>query len=364
MMAGANNLAKLREKMVKDDVDGVILLNFEDRNRATTWYVSGFSGSFAVLLISQKKEYILTDSRYYTQAAMQTSFELIPLKNGMETVEETIIKFVEEENIKRLGIEEERITLAHYKDLFSRLENVEILSIDETIKGLRSVKSPEEIEKIKVAIDVAEKALLETLNIIKPGITEQKIAAVLEYEMRKRGGIPAFETIVASGYRSAIVHGRSSEKKVKEGEFILIDYGAMVNGYCSDITRTFCLGTPSDEMVKVYEIVYNTQKTCREAAKAGMVGKELHLMAVDMITNAGYGEYFGHGLGHGLGMEVHEAPAVGLKNENPLPSGAVVTIEPGIYIPEKFGVRIEDDVLLTDNGAVILTTLDRKLKTL
>lgn len=137
-----------------------------------------------------------------------------------------------------------------------------------------------------------------------------------------------------------------------------------MNGYCSDITRTFCLGTPSDEMVKVYEIVYNTQKTCREAAKAGMVGKELHLMAVDMITNAGYGEYFGHGLGHGLGMEVHEAPAVGLKNENPLPSGAVVTIEPGIYIPEKFGVRIEDDVLLTDNGAVILTTLDRKLKTL
>lgn len=364
MMSKANNVEKLREKMLENNVDGVILLNFENRNRATTWYVSGFSGSFAVLLISKRKEYIVTDSRYYTQAAMQTSFELIPLKNGMEEIKEILSRFVEEEKIKRLGIEEERITLAHYKELFSNLGGTEVISIDEIIKGLRSVKSPGEVERIKKAVDVAEEALLETLNTIRPGITEQEIAAVLEYEMRKRGGIPAFETIVASGYRSAIVHGRPSEKRVKEGEFVLIDYGAMVDGYCSDITRTFCIGTPSDEMVKVYEIVYNTQKTCRETAKAGITGKELHLMAVDMITKAGYGEYFGHGLGHGLGMEVHEAPAVGTRNENPLPPGAVVTIEPGIYIPEKFGVRIEDDVLLTNNGAEILTTLDRKLKIL
>ncbi|OAA31726.1 peptidase M24 [Kosmotoga arenicorallina S304] len=359
-----DKLSKLRHELIKRDLDALLIFNREGSNRASCWYISGFSGSFAVLLITNDCEYIVTDSRYFTQASMQTAFKLIPYNGGgLEGLKNILSQLISENAIKRLGFEAERITHFHFKKLLSEL-SVELVESDEIIKSMRMTKTEGEIEKIKKAIEVAEASLIETLNMVKPGVTEREVAARLEYEMKKRGGNPSFETIVVSGDRSAIVHGTPSEKKISLGEFLLIDFGAIVDGYCSDITRTYAIGEPSDEMVKVYNIVYEAQRKGRETARAGITGAELHNVAKDIIANAGYGEYFGHGLGHGLGMEVHEDPTASPLNIEPLPKNSVVTIEPGIYLPGKFGVRIEDDVFLTEDGCKILTTLDRELKIL
>ncbi|AKI96710.1 M24 family metallopeptidase [Kosmotoga pacifica] len=359
-----DRLLKLREKMEEKELDALLVFNRENSNRASSWYISGFSGSFAVLFITHRSEYIITDSRYFTQASLQTSFKLIPYNGGgIDNLKSLLRQLISEEKIRRLGFESERITHHYFVNLLSDL-GVELVISDDIIKALRMVKSQEEIEKIRKAVEVAEDSLLETLNMVRPGVTELEVAARLEYEMRKRGGIPAFETIVVSGERSAIVHGSPSEKKLGDGEFLLIDYGAFVDGYCSDITRTFAIGDPSEEMIEVYNIVYEAQKKAREVARAGIMGVELHSVAGQIISEAGYGEYFGHGLGHGLGMEVHENPVANQINHEPLPAGAVITIEPGIYLPGKFGIRIEDDVLLTEEGCIVLTSLDRELKTL
>jgi len=359
-----NKLIELRKRMKERALDAMLIINRENSNKATSWYISGFSGSFAFLLITGNSEYIITDSRYFTQASMQTSFKLVPYKGGgIEGIKIILDQLISTNAIKRLGFEAERITYFYFQNLLSDL-GVELIESDDIIKTLRMVKTEEEVEKIKKAVNVAEASLIETLNMVKPGVTEREIAARLEYEMKKRGGNPSFETIAVSGNRSAIVHGTPSDKKISQGEFLLIDFGAIVDGYCSDITRTFAIGEPSDEMVSVYNIVYEAQKEAREAARAGITGAELHNVAKTIISNAGYGEYFGHGLGHGLGMEVHEHPSANPLNTEPLPEHSVITIEPGIYLPNKFGVRIEDDVFLTKEGCIVLTSLDRELKTL
>lgn len=354
----------IRKKLQEKNLDALVIHNFENSNRTNTWYISGFSGSFAILVITLKNKYIITDSRYYTQVSIQSDFELIPYKTG-DQLADMVNNLLKKNGTKRIGYEADKITHSVYGKLFSSLEVDELVECSAFITDMRAVKTPDEVEKIKIAVDVAEKSLLETLNFIKPGVTEMEICARLEYEMKKRGGSPSFETIIGSGEKSAVVHGTAGEKEIREGDFILIDYGAKVNGYCSDITRTFCLGEPSTEMVKVYNVVKNAQEKARKASKAGISGRDLHKIAQDIIVDAGYGEYFGHGLGHSLGMDVHDAGVSASPSiETLLPVGGVLTIEPGIYLPGKFGVRIEDDVYLLENGSEVLTSLDRDLKIL
>ncbi|MEA2067037.1 MAG: Xaa-Pro peptidase family protein [Thermotogota bacterium] len=356
-------LQNLREKMKKEKLDAILIYNFEGSNRATTWYLSGFSGSFAVLFITFDGEYVITDSRYFTQVQEQSDFELIPYTDGKEQLKKTLSDLFRTNKVSRIGFESERITYNQFQEYVENL-NSEKIEIDEIIKNMRSVKTDEEIKKIKKAVKVAEESLESSLEYIKQGNTENEIAARINYEIYKRGGKPSFETIVVSGKRSALVHGMPSDKKVENGEFVLIDYGAMVDGYCSDITRTFLVGEATPRMEKVYKIVQTAQKKAREAAKAGLRGVELHNVAKKIIEDEGFGEYFGHGLGHGLGMEVHESPGVSTRNEDPLPENAVITIEPGIYIPNEFGVRIEDDVVIKKGYCEVLTSLDRNLKSL
>lgn len=354
----------LRKKLQEKQLDALVVHNFENSNRTNSWYISGFSGSFAILVITMKGKYIITDSRYYTQVSLQSDFELIPYKTGNQ-LKDMVNELLKKCDAKKVGYEADKITHSVYEKLFAPLKVEEIVECSSLITDMRAIKTPDEIEKIKIAVDVAQKSLLETLNYIKPGVKEMEVCARLEYEMKKRGGSPSFETIIGSGEKSAVVHGAAGEKEIREGEFVLIDYGAKVNGYCSDITRTFCVGKPSDEMIKVYNVVKEAQEKARKAAKAGLPGRDLHKIAQDIIVDAGYGEYFGHGLGHSLGMDVHDAGvSASPSTETLLPVGGVLTIEPGIYLPGKFGVRIEDDVYLQENNSEVLTSLDRDLKIL
>ncbi len=353
----------LQRRLQEESLDAMLLYNFESSNRSGIAYVSGFSGSFAVAIVSHKGNFLITDSRYYTQAAQQSTFQLVKLESG-EKVEDLAAEIFSHHGMKKIGFESDKITHARFLSFSRAAGDVDFVESNSLVTDLRAVKSAEEIERIKEAVRIAEESLTETLNVIKAGKSEVEIAAALEYEIRKRGGIAAFSTIVVSGERSALVHGTPSERKIREGDFVLIDFGAKYLEYCSDITRTFCVGSPGGKMAEVYEVVYRAQKNARQSAQAGVIGKDLHLVAQSVIEEAGYGEYFGHGLGHGLGMDVHEAPGASPTNDKPLKEGNVITIEPGIYIPGEFGVRIEDDVVIRENGIEVLTSFERELMVL
>ena len=224
------------------------------------------------------------------------------------------------------------------------------------------VKDPQEIEKLLAAQDIAGKAFTQLLNEIRPGVTEQQLAARLDYLMRTYGAEKSsFDTIVASGANGSKHHAVPSEKPVEAGDFITFDFGAMKDGYCSDTTRTVAVGHATDEMREVYDTVLRAQLAGIAAAKAGITGKAVDGAARDVIAAAGYGEYFGHGFGHGLGIEVHEAPTAAPSYDKPLPAGAVISAEPGIYLPGKLGVRIEDVLILSEDGCRSITGLPKEL---
>lgn len=223
------------------------------------------------------------------------------------------------------------------------------------------MKEPEEIEKIKKAIEVAQNALNKTLEKFHAGMKEREFSALLEYEMVMEGAQkPSFETIVASGYRGALPHGLASDKPMERGEMVVVDFGALVDGYCSDLTRTFAIGNVPQEYREAYNAVLNAQLAAMQQAHAGMKGCEIDAIARETLQAKGLGEYFSHSLGHSVGMDVHEFPVLSPRYDKKIPAGAVVTFEPGVYIPGKFGIRIEDDVLLTENGYECLSSFNKE----
>jgi Xaa-Pro aminopeptidase len=355
-----DRLTKFRDEMKKNGIDAMVIYNLEGSDQPSTWYISGFSGTHSLVFISQKNAYISTDSRYFTQVKEQSSFTMFPI-TGDKSVKDILKFFIKKEGAKTLGYNASNISVKLYNSLFRDLDIDEIKDCESIIQNMRMIKDSEEIKNMEKAIKISEEALQETLNHVKPGKSETEVCARLEYEMKMRGGELAFPTIAVSGARSALCHGKPSNKKVEEGEFLLFDFGARYNGYCADITRTFSVGTPSDEMVKIYDIVYEAQVKSVQAAKAGIIGANLHNVAWEIISGAGYGDYFGHGLGHSLGMDTHDGVGASPSNKKEIPEGAVITVEPGIYLPEKFGVRIEDDVLFLKNKNKVLTNFDKKL---
>lgn len=354
-------LTKLRSIMKKRGVDALAIYNLEGSDQPSTWYISGFSGSHSLVYISLKNAYIATDSRYFTQVAEQSPFDMVPITNDNK-VKDILKVFIKNEGTRVIGYNSSNVSVKLFNSLFKDLDVEDIIDCGDIIPGMRMVKEENEIEQMEKAIKISEEALKETLNYVKPGKSEIEVCARLEYEMKMRGGELAFTTIVVSGPRAALCHGLPSEKKIEDGEFLLFDFGARYNGYCADITRTFSVGQPSDEMVKIYDIVYEAQIKSVEAAKAGIVGADLHDVAWKVISGAGYGDFFGHGLGHSLGMDTHDGPGASPSNKKEIPEGAVITIEPGIYLPNKFGVRIEDDVLFLNGKNRVLTHFDKELK--
>ncbi|QNU65531.1 aminopeptidase P family protein [Ruminiclostridium herbifermentans] len=342
-------LNTFRNKLKDLKIDGALITK-----RENYMYLSGFSGSSANLLITDKKAYLLTDFRYVEQAAKQAPlFEIVQHKSN---ILDTIYEIVNSEGIKKLGFEDQSVTYCQYKEYSEKLKNTELFSIGSVVDDLRAIKDEQEIEIINKAVEIADKAFEQVLKIIKPGITELDVAAELEYKMKKLGASGAsFETIVASGIRSSMPHGIASEKKLELGDTITMDFGAMYNHYCSDMTRTVFLGQPKVEMIEIYKIVLNAQLTSEKGAIKGRTGKEVDKIARDIIYRNGYEGKFGHGLGHGLGLEIHESPRLSVGGDKVLENNMAVTIEPGIYVEGLGGVRIEDTIIIRDDNPRVLT---------
>lgn len=322
-------------------------------------YVSNFTGSTGLGVITHDKAYFVTDFRYTEQAAEQAEgYEII---QNTGPIFDEVKALVEKESISNLGFETNFMTFSNY-ELLNSLVECKLTPVSGLIEALREIKEESEIETIQEAIRITEYAFEEILHIIKPGVTEIEVANKLDFLMREKGasGV-SFDTIVASGKRSAMPHGVASDKSIEQGDMITIDFGCYYNGYVSDMTRTFALGDPGEELKKIHQIVLDANLKVTDQIKAGITGKDLDAVARDYITEKGYGKAFGHSTGHGIGLEVHEGPGINFKNENALVSGNVITNEPGIYIPGLGGVRIEDDLVVTDTGSRNLMTVSKEL---
>jgi len=337
----------MRQKMHEEKIDAYVIIRPENGR-----YLSGFSGGEATLYITAEKAFLLTDFRYIEQAKVQSpEFEVI--KTGQDHFE-SLAEIGKQD--QRVGFEGDFVTYLNFGKLKNAFPEAELLSLPNLVSYLRSVKDQAEIETIRQAVRIADDAFSLVLKSIEIGQTEEEIGLDLEYSMRQAGASGgSFEFIVASGVRSALPHGTATSKTVHFGEFLTMDFGAIYQGYCSDITRTVFLGQPEEKHREVYEVVLAAQRAGIAAVAPGRTGKEVDAVARKIITDAGYGEYFGHGLGHSVGLAIHEGPNLNMREERMLEPGMVITVEPGIYIPDWGGVRIEDIVLVTKDGCEVLT---------
>lgn len=325
-------------------------------------YFTGMKSSAGTLLVFRDAAYLIVDFRYI-EKAQKTVTDCDVILQGR--LYEQLLELMKKHGAKTAAIESDTVTVSQLADMKKRLADVEIISDDRlstVIKNMRIIKTADEIEKIKAAQLIAEKAFDEVLNFIKPGVTEKEIALTLDFYMLRNGAEAlSFDTIALSGKNTSLPHGVPSDKKVCGGEFVLMDYGAVVDGYHSDMTRTVCVGSPSEKMTEIYNIVLKAQEESLNGAKSGMEAKQLDKIARDIIASAGYGENFGHSLGHGVGMEIHEAPNASPSSDEILRENMVVTVEPGIYIPDEFGVRIEDFIVIKHENSLNLTSCNKKL---
>lgn len=347
-------LSQLRRILTEQKLDAIIITHPINRR-----YLTKFTGTAGVVIVSQEKQFFITDFRYVEQAAEQAKdFTIIEHTKSIDLEIATQLK---ELQAHRVGFEEHDITYAEYRR-YEKLLDCELIPVSDAVEQLRVIKSADELSIMKKAAQIADEAFDHIQSYIKPGVKEIDIANELEFFMRKQGATSSsFDIIVASGHRSALPHGVASEKEIQSGELVTMDYGALYNGYCSDITRTVAVGSINDELTTIYNTVLEAQIRGLEGIKPGMTGKEADALTRDHITDKGYGDYFGHSTGHGLGMEVHEEPRLAMKSETKLVEGMVVTVEPGIYIPGVGGCRIEDDIVITATGNERLTFSTKKL---
>ncbi|HBQ21404.1 MAG: hypothetical protein A2Z91_04225 [Deltaproteobacteria bacterium GWA2_38_16] len=330
-------------------------------NMENVRYLSGFTGSTATLLITHKSSFFFSDFRYMSQAKEQVKgFTIIQVARDSTA---SIALELKKLNLSRLGFEAGSLTYGQYLHYKKGLSGVELVPITQDPAYIRMVKTKTEIQKIQKAIHVNKLAFEKIFPHIKPGLTEEEIAFMLERAIRESGGEKlSFDTIVASGKRGALPHGRASSKKIKKGELITIDFGTIVEGYCSDETCTIGLGKISSLQKKIYTIVKDAHDLATEKIYPGKKGKEIDKIARDYIEKKGYGKYFGHSLGHGIGLAVHERPMLSHVSEDILEENMVFSVEPGIYIPDWGGVRIEDLAVCTPHGGKIISEVNKNLR--
>ncbi len=348
------DLEGIRERLLQDSLEAFLVSKGENIR-----YLSGFTGSSAFILVGHGTSFFITDPRYEEQASQEVSsgFDLVVLRPG-----ERLSDFIKAKGWTSLAVEDS-LSLAQYHALQEGLEGKVTLKVWKgVVEMMRRVKEPWEVEEIKGAVALAQDAYYSVGEMVRPGTVERDLALELEFTMRRRGaeGV-AFPFIVASGPRSAMPHGEASERVMEEGDLVVLDFGAKWKGYHSDMTRTFVLGFWKDWAREIYRVVLEAQEAALEAIRPGVMARDVDAVARGIIEEAGYGEYFGHGLGHGVGLEIHEAPALAPTSRDVLEVGVVFTVEPGIYIPGKGGVRIEDLVYLGDHGPELLTDLPKEV---
>ncbi len=342
-----DHFAQIRSKLDAFGLDAMLLT--QEANRL---YASGFhsTGTDGAALVTKDETYYWTDSRYIEAAEREVQnakVELVTIGRGYTAL---INEAIERHGLRTIGFEDEYMTVSDWKHYQEKL-HAELKPATGLLTELRTVKDQEELDALIGAQRIAEKALAEIYNDIKPGVTEKEIAAKLTYLMLRYGAENmSFDPIVASGANGSIPHAVPGEKKIAAGEFVTMDFGCIYHGYCSDMTRTVAVGHVTEEMDRVYHVVLNAQLAGIAAAKAGVPGCDIHNAAAKIIADAGYGEFFGHGFGHGVGVEIHESPRASTTWKKPLPAGAVISAEPGIYIPGRFGVRIEDVIVIREGG--------------
>lgn len=341
------NLEKYRS-ILTDEVQGLFLTS-----RYSRMYAAEFDIAEGYAIVSKNGARYFTDSRYIESAQNNIQgFEVLDFKRSLlDELNSTIAEF----GITTMGFEDAYLTVAELNQFAERLQ-CKLVPMQKEINAFRASKEPWELERMKKAQEITDRAFNEVCTRIREGMTEKELAAELIYCLYKNGGEGlSFDPIVVSGPNTSMPHGVPGDRRLQKGDFITMDFGVLYQGYCSDMTRTVALGYATEEMKKVYQTVLDAQLAGIAISKAGVSGKAVDAAARDLITQAGYGEYFGHSYGHSLGLEIHENPNCNLRNEEPMPLHAVVSAEPGIYLPGKFGVRIEDVVIFEENGCTDIT---------
>lgn len=346
-------IEKLQGLLSEQGIDALLVSGPQNRR-----YLSGFSGSAGSLLITATEAFMIVDFRYIEQVQIECAGVSV-VRQG-DTLADTLGGIVEREQVTRLGIEDHVLS---YRDgvvltnLAKNLTSLEVVPAGGIVERLRLHKDGTEVSAIRRAAAIADAAFAHVLTVMKPGVSEAQVAFELETFMRSHGASHvAFETIVASGWRGALPHGVASTKPLENGELVTLDFGAVVDGYSSDITRTVAIGTPTSEQRQLYDFVLESQMRALSALRVGMTGREADAVARSYLANHDLDEAFGHSLGHGLGLEVHEAPRLSKTSDDVLVQGMVVTVEPGAYLPGFGGVRIEDDVWFAPDGTVEILT--------
>ncbi|MCD7800922.1 MAG: aminopeptidase P family protein [Ruminococcus sp.] len=351
------NIEKLMQCIPKGSDCAIIT---SDINRR---YFSGMKSSAGVVLCFKDIAYLVIDFRYI-EKARKTVTDCEVILQESNSIQQ-IYRILKEHNVNRVSVESHCITIERLKAYQNAFLNIEFdysNELSRNIFNIRTRKNPKEVEKIKFAQKIADDAFKHILKYIKVGVTEKDIALELDYYMLKHGAEAlSFDTIALAGKNTSMPHGVPSDYEVHNGDFVLMDYGSIVDGYHSDMTRTICVGTPTKKMCEVYSIVLKAQQCALDNIKTGITGSVGDSFARNVIQNYGYGEYFGHSLGHGVGMEIHEYPVMAQNNDEMLVDGSIVTVEPGIYIPNEFGVRIEDFIYLQDSGIENLTKSPKDL---
>jgi len=350
----AERLKKMQQLLKRKKIDALIITNPFNRR-----YLSGFDGSAGVLLIGLDKSLLVTDFRYVEQASEQA--EHFTVRRWQGDLIKSLVPLIKEAGWQKLGFESKHVVHLLFTEMNEKLP-VELVPLEETAEKQRMIKSDPELAILRRGSKILDRAFDYICSRIMPGMTEREVALELEIYLLNQGAEEtAFRFIIASGKRGALPHGVASAKRLINGELVTFDFGAVFEGYATDMTRTVALGKVSQRKNKIYDIVKAAHEEAVIIAKAGLKGKEIDAAARRIIEQAGYGEYFGHGLGHGVGLETHEQPVLNPRSGTVLREGMVVTIEPGIYIPEWGGVRIEDMVAVTEEGVEMLTNSTREL---
>lgn len=353
-----NRIEKLKN-ILKSDKEAALITN-----EINVGYFSGFHHSEGVMLITQKSATLFVDFRYIEAAQKYAECDVKCIKSGFS---DSIAELCKNENINSIYLEASDITLSrfnNYKKCFDKhsIEFDVSTDLDKNISNIRIIKTDDEFQKILKAQQIAEEAYLEVLNYIKPDVSERSIALELEYLMKKKGAERvSFDLITITGKKTSFPHGVPGDELISYGDFFTMDFGAVYDGYHSDTTRTVAVGNATEEMKSVYSIVLKAQLAALNTIKSGVKCSDVDIAARVIIEQSGYGKYFGHATGHGVGLEIHESPSLSSKSETVLKNGMVVTDEPGIYLPDKFGVRIEDMLLVTDNGCKNFVSLPKEL---
>jgi Xaa-Pro aminopeptidase len=350
--------SKIQKQIALESFDAILLTGLENEAaKKNLMYVTGYTGSYGFALIGENFKYFLSDFRYRDQAAIEVpDYEFVEITGSIiKHLKDIITK----EKVTSLGFDK-RIRYSEF-ELYTKL-GVKLVPLNNFMESFRVSKTETEIAKMRKACQITDQALRDVLKELKVGMKERELEIKLKNRMIELGADNTWDRfIVASGYRGAMPHGMASDKTIEQGEMVTFDIGCSYQGYYSDMTRTVSVGKPSAQMEEIYNIVKEAQARGVKAAKAGMTGKELDAVCRDYITEKGYGDYFKHGTGHGLGLDVHEAPRVSPVNDKPLELGACVTVEPGIYVSGLGGVRIEDDLILSEDGATVLNEFPKEL---